>query len=125
MMNAELIEDEEHENPMSRVELIDRMLNWIVRGEYQAVIFEEDGTPVGYALYQNRESGFVYLRQFLVVRRFRRQKVGTAAMRLLVEKLWEPGTRVSLEILIHNERARRFWASIGFAPYSLELRRYI
>jgi muramoyltetrapeptide carboxypeptidase LdcA involved in peptidoglycan recycling/GNAT superfamily N-acetyltransferase len=125
IMNAQLIEDENHENPMTGRELIDRMRNWIVTCEYHAVIFEKNDSTVGYALYKNRGKGSVYLRQFFVVRANRRQKVGTAAMRLLIENVWERGTRVSLETLIHNERARKFWASINFAPYSLELRRHI
>jgi hypothetical protein len=69
-MNGHLIQDEGHRNRMTVAELEARMAGWL-RGEYQAVLFEEAGQPVGYALYR-RDPEYVYLRQFFVRREFRR-----------------------------------------------------
>ena len=46
-MNAGLIRDERHRNPMSPADLKARMEGWLA-GEYQATLFEDDTGPVGY-----------------------------------------------------------------------------
>jgi hypothetical protein len=48
-MNGELIRDEGHRNSMSGAELEARMARWL-DGEYQAVLFDEAGAALGYAL---------------------------------------------------------------------------
>ena len=49
--NRELIEDERADNPMDQPALRERMRGWLA-GEYRAVLFEEGGEPVAYALYR-------------------------------------------------------------------------
>src|SRR5262245_14742006 len=85
-MNHRLIRDEGHRNPMTAPELQARMEGWLA-GEYEAMLFEEDGEPVGYALYR-RETEFVYLRQFFVEPTRRRRGTGRAALAWLHEHAW-------------------------------------
>ena len=52
--NRELNQDEGAENLLGVDALRERMRGFLA-GEYTAVIFEEDGAPVGYALVRERE----------------------------------------------------------------------
>lgn len=64
-LNEQLIRDEGHRNPMSPVQLTDRMAGWL-RAEYQAVVFEEGSSALGYALFRF-EPDHVLLRQLFVL----------------------------------------------------------
>jgi hypothetical protein len=57
-LNQQLIRDEGHRNAMNLAQLAERMRGWL-RGDYQAVLFEEGASPIGYALFR-RESEYVY-----------------------------------------------------------------
>ena len=76
-MNHQLIRDEGHRNRMSVDELEQRMRTWL-RGEYHAVLFEDQQGAAGYALYK-WEPEWVYVRQFFVRPERRRQGIGRAA----------------------------------------------
>src|SRR4051812_49471078 len=80
-MNGQLIRDEGHRNPMTVAELADRMAGWLA-GEYKAVLFEEGGPPVGYALYR-REPADGYLRHPFLPPADRRPGGGRAAVGVL------------------------------------------
>ena len=71
-MNVELIQDEGHSDPMTTAQLEDRMRRWLA-AEYSAVLFEDAGEPVAYALFRDNEGHGIFLRQFFVVRHRRRQ----------------------------------------------------
>jgi GNAT superfamily N-acetyltransferase len=118
-LNQHLIADEESRNRMTRPELETRMRHWL-RGEYRAILFIEDTAPVAYALYQCQPVS-IYLRQFLVVRSQRRQGIGRQAMHLLRTEVWPPGSRITLDVLAHNQRARAFWHSVGFQEYAITM----
>jgi predicted GNAT family acetyltransferase len=120
-MNHRLIADEGHKNPMSVAELAQRMRGWLA-GEYSAVLFEESGEPVAYALFRDNDSGGKYLRQFFVERWQRRRGVGRCAMQLLMNEVL-PETRIVVEVLSSNERGRQFWHALGFTEYALTLER--
>jgi GNAT superfamily N-acetyltransferase len=120
-MNAELIQDEGHSNPMSAAQLEDRMRSWLST-EYNAVLFDYDGAVVAYALYRDNEGRGVYLRQFFVAREWRRRGVGRAAFSLLVNEV-VPGARVSLDVLVGNARGIQFWRAVGFTDYALAMER--
>lgn len=122
-LNRQLIEDEGHTNSMSVLELENRMRAWLVR-PYTAVLFDEDGREVGYALYRTENAG-IFLRQFFICRDERRRGRGRAAMELLFERVWPSGTMVNLEALCANRAGVAFWHAIGFEDYSLTLRRRI
>lgn len=122
-LNSELIQDEGHWNQMTRPELTDRMCRWL-EAEYQGVIFEANQQVAAYALYCFGEQAgeeFVFLRQFLVRRSFRRQGIGREAMRVLMHDIWPPENRVILDVLVHNEEGRAFWTALGFQPLSVTL----
>jgi predicted acetyltransferase len=118
-MNAGLIQDEGHRNPMTVPQLERRMRRWL-RGEYRAVLFEVGPSPVGYALYRRDAEG-VYVRQFFVRSDQRRRGMGREAVRLLRENVWTPGTRVTVDVLRHNRRGLAFWKAVGFEEYALTL----
>lgn len=117
-MNWQLIRDEGHRNPMTVAELAARMAGWLGR-EYEAVLFEEAGSPVGYALYR-REPEYVYLRHLFVRRDCRRRGVGRAAVGWLRRQTW-PGRRVRVDVLVGNAAGVAFWRALGFADYCLTL----
>jgi len=121
-MNHQLIRDEGHRNPMTVAELEARMAGWLGGSEYQAVLFEEDGLPVGYALYR-RETDYIYLRQFFVRPECRRRGVGRAALGWLQRNAWAGERRVRVEVLIGNSAGIAFWRAVGFRDYCLTLER--
>jgi ribosomal protein S18 acetylase RimI-like enzyme len=118
--NRELIEDERADNAMTLGQLELRMRGWLA-GDYTAVIFEASAEPVGYGLFLPDESG-VYLRQFFVSRAHRRRGVGREAFRLFRERCVPQGASLSLEVLVHNERALAFWRAVGLREHALRFR---
>jgi predicted GNAT family acetyltransferase len=125
-MNRQLIEDEGSRNNMTLPELKTRMAEWL-KGKYEAVLFEEDGAIVAYALYRMEEGKEIgeqkriYLRQLFVDRQHRRKGMGRKAVQILSNEIWPPQLRVVLEILVDNTTAHRFWQSVGFKDYAITL----
>lgn len=117
--NNQLIRDEGSRTPMNVAELTARMSGWL-SGEYEAVVFEEDGSPVGYALFR-REPEYVYLRQLFVLPERRRQGVGRNALRWLWRNAWSDVPRLRIDVLMDNPVGREFWRSLGFREYSLTM----
>jgi GNAT superfamily N-acetyltransferase len=118
-MNRQLIEDEGHRNRMTIPELAERMGQWLAT-EYTAVMFEQHAMPVAYALFRP-EVASIYLRQFFVARQYRRQGIGRQAMQLLLTAVWPRGWRITLDVLVHNQRGRAFWHALGFQDYAITL----
>jgi predicted acetyltransferase len=118
-LNHQLIRDEGHRNPMTVPELEQRMKGWLA-SEYEAVIFEDGGEIVAYALYREQPEE-IYLRQLFVVRNQRRKGIGRLAMELLRSKIWPKHKRLTVEVLVQNEAAIAFWRSAGYKDYSLTL----
>src|ERR1043166_4739748 len=81
-MNRQLIADEGHRNPMSADELELRIHRWLTSSEYQAVLFEQRGSAVAYALFRENKTGRTHLRQFFVARPLRRRGLGREAFEL-------------------------------------------
>ena len=117
--NHQLIRDEGHRNSMSIPQLMERMKAWI-EGEYTAVIFEIESIPVAYALYKD-EVDEVYLRQLFVKWENRRQGIGREAIHILQKQIWSSDKRLTVEVLIANEPAIKFWRSVGYTDYCLTL----
>jgi hypothetical protein len=42
-------------------------------------------------------------------------------MNVLMNEIWPKEKRLTVEVLSHNEFARRFFQSVGYREYSLEL----
>lgn len=118
-MNWQLIRDEHHRNSMSIAELEVRMSAWL-QAEYEAMLVEMDGQPIGYALFR-RESEYVYLRQLFVAREHRRKGIGRALMNWLRLHSWSEARRIRLDVLIGNEIGIAFWRSVGFRDYCLTM----
>ena len=73
-LNHQLIRDEGHRNRMTVPELEQRMKGWLA-SEYAAMLFENDGAVVAYALYREQPEE-IFLRQLFVVRKRRRKGIG-------------------------------------------------
>ena len=83
--NKRLIEDEKSDNAMDIGELADRMRHFL-ETDYEAYFFKVDGEVIGYALV-NVSVSPVYLRQFLIDRKVRRNRYGQTAFGLLTKTL--------------------------------------
>jgi predicted metal-dependent HD superfamily phosphohydrolase/GNAT superfamily N-acetyltransferase len=118
-LNHQLIRDEGHRNPMTAPQLEERMRGFI-QGEYRAVIFEQCGEVVAYALYRERPEE-IYLRQLFVVRHRRRQGIGRQAVQILRSQVWPKARRLTVEVLVKNQAAVVFWRAAGFVDYVLTL----
>jgi GNAT superfamily N-acetyltransferase len=118
-LNHQLIRDEGHRNPMTVPELEQRMRGWLANG-YQAVIYEDAGEVVAYALYYE-QSQQIYLRHLFVVRHRRRQGIGLQTVKILQTQIWPQGKRLTVDVLVANERGVAFWRAAGFKDYCMTL----
>jgi GNAT superfamily N-acetyltransferase len=118
-LNHQLIRDEGHRNRMIVPELEQRMRGWL-SGEYRAVIYEDAGKIVAYALFRE-QSDQIYLRQLFVVRDRRGNGFGRRAVEILRSQIWPKTKRLTVEVLVANKRAVSFWRSVGYTDYSLSL----
>jgi GNAT superfamily N-acetyltransferase len=105
---------------MTVAQLTERMRGWIESGEYVAVLFEELGDTLAYALFREQPTE-IYLRQFLVVRHRRREGRGRTAMQLLRTQLWPANKRLTLDVLTANAPAIAFYRSLGYVDYCLTM----
>ena len=122
-MNRQLTEDEQHKNRFKSEQWFKERMGNFLDGEYQAVLFEKDDKIVAYALYRNHpdRDDTIYLRQIFVIREKRRQGIGREVMNILNREIWPKEKRLTVEVLSHNEVARKFYESIGYKEYCLEL----
>jgi predicted acetyltransferase len=118
-LNHQLIRDEGHRNPMTVSELERRMKDWL-SGEYRAVIYEDAGEVVAYALFREQAEE-IYLRQLFVVRHRRSQGIGRRAVEILLSQVWPKTKRLTVEVLVANKPAISFWRSVGYVDYALSL----
>ena len=103
---------------MTIEQLAERMKKWL-QGEYRAVIFFDD-QPVSYALFKSEET-LIYLRQFFVQPERRRSGIGRAAFTILRKEIWQPGVRLTVDVLCRNAGGVAFWRSVGYQDYCLTL----
>jgi GNAT superfamily N-acetyltransferase len=118
-LNQQLIQDEGHRNPMTASELEARMRSWLP-GEYRGVLFEERGELAAYAIFRER-AGEVYLRQFFVVRDRRGEGLGRQALEILRSEVWPATKRLTVDVLVSNQRALAFWRAAGYRKYAVTL----
>ena len=118
-LNHQLIRDERHKNRMTVPELEQRMKGWLA-SEYSAVLFEDGGEAVAYALYREQPEE-IYLRQLFVARNRRRQGIGRKAIEILRSEIWPKNKRLTVDVLIQNTAAVAFWRSVGYKDYCLTL----
>lgn len=126
-MNLELIADEGSRNPMTQLELSERMRHWLQEG-WDVMLLCLGNAAIGYALYQVRHDEYqparteVYIRQYFVRRVFRRRGIGRAAFEQLRASYFPPGATIALDVLATNPGARKFWERLGFKSYAANLR---
>lgn len=118
VLNKQLIEDEQSNNPMTVKELEERMSDFL-NSEYDAYFFLVEESVVGYALVKHMCTP-LYLRQFLIAREYRQRHYGTEAFHALLEYLGVE--QMDIEVLPWNERGMRFWESCGFKEISRYMR---
>jgi len=94
-LNHQLIRDEGHRNPMTVPELDQRMRDWI-SCEYRAIIYEDGGEIVAYALFREQAQK-IYLRQLFVL-----GIVGVRALAVARRAVGYVDYALSLEILPAN-----------------------
>jgi ribosomal protein S18 acetylase RimI-like enzyme len=119
-MNKDLIEDEGSHNPMTVTQLEDRMRDWLESGDYDAILFEYNAAVVAYALFQQKPES-IYLRQFFVDRDFRRRGIGQSAIYMLMNDIFPPGLRITLDVLSKNPAGWTFWRRVGFHNFAFTL----
>lgn len=95
------------------------MRGWLA-GEYTAIVFEDAGQVVAYALFREQAEE-IYLRQLFVVRHLRRRGIGRQAVQILRSEIWHKIKRLTVDVLVTNKEAVAFWRAIGYADYSLTL----
>ncbi len=117
--NHQLIRDEGHRNRMTVAELEQRMRGWLA-GDYRAMLFENGGEVVAYALFREQPEE-IYLRQLFVVRHRRSQGIGRRAVEILRSQVWPKTKRLTVEVLVANERGVAFWRKVGYTDYCLSL----
>lgn len=118
VLNKQLIDDEKSDNPMTIDELENRMRGFLTT-EYNAYFFIEDNQVIGYALVKN-SSDPIYLRQFFIDRRYRKQKYGTKAFQMLLKHL--NLKKIEIEVLPWNQTGHAFWKHCGFHEISITMR---
>jgi predicted acetyltransferase len=118
-LNHQLIHDEGHRNSMTVAKLEQRMRGWLA-SEYRAVIYEDGGEVVAYALFRDQPEE-IYLRQLFVVRHRRRQGIGRRTMQILRADIWPKNKRLTVDVLVANKTAAAFWRAVGYADYCLTL----
>ena len=118
VLNKQLIEDEQSNNPMTVKELEERMRGFL-SSEYDAYFFLVAEAVVGYALVKHTCTP-LYLRQFLIERGYLQMHYGTEAFHELLEYLGVD--RMDIEVLPWNERGMRFWENCGFKEISRYMR---
>ena len=119
-LNSQLIEDEGHDTTMQRKELLDRM-HRLLRSGHTAYLLEAGDLTAGYALVEPGKSP-VHIRHYFVQRGLRREGIGSLGFTALLGTLGFPP--VSVDVLMTNEPAMRFWRAVGFADRSITMRRY-
>lgn len=121
VMNRRLIRDEGYRNPMNVSQLQKRMRGWLKR-DYQCWVFKRERKSIGYCLFRD-DRDHVYIRQFYVERKVRREGVGSRALTWMMEKVWKRKKLLRLDVLVENARGISFWRSMGFKDYCLTLER--
>ncbi|MEJ7735308.1 MAG: GNAT family N-acetyltransferase [Polyangiaceae bacterium] len=126
-MNARLIADERHDNPLGHDALAARMAGWLERDEYRADLLLCQGDVVGYALHRAAPHPYLVdrtlaeVRQLYVERERRRLGIGRLAMDALRRERFPARSIVRIDVLEKNASGRVFWEGIGFAPRATTL----
>ncbi|KOP67391.1 hypothetical protein AMS62_20720 [Bacillus sp. FJAT-18019] len=125
--NQELIREENSENPMTYSQLYNRMSGFL-DNDWRAVFLIINDEIAGYALFRERENGFdpnqkeIYLRQYLIRKNYRGRGWGREGIHLLMSNIFSPNATIHIDVLESNPGGRKFWESMGFKPYYINMR---
>ena len=115
-MNAQLILDEGHRNPMDLAQLSARMHTWL-HNEYKAMMLYSDDIISGYLLYR-LDQEHVYIRQLFIKAEYRRQGFGRQAIHWLQN---EQQKKLRIDVLVNNLSGQKFWQALGFQNYCITM----
>lgn len=101
------------------IEQLKARMKRFIETHYNAYYFKMDTEVIGYALV-NVTTTPLYLRQFLIDRKYRRNHYGKMAFDLLLEEL--KADSIDIEVLTWNESGQKFWESLGFVERSKYMR---
>lgn len=130
-MNRELADDEGHRNPMTIPEMEERFRRFVDEEGWSVDLFQLDDEIVGYSTHRrepdpsNPRGQRIFLRQFYIVRHYRRDGLGQAAFNALIVARFHSGEQILLEAIENNPGGRVFWLRMGFTPYSTILEHFI
>lgn len=113
--NKQLNDDGGCNNDMTIQELEKRMHEFLLSG-YKAIIFDVNGTHVGYTLVALNKSP-IFIRHYFIAEKFRRQGYGTASFIKLINYL--KVDKIDLSVLVSNDIGFKFWTSCGLIPYEV------
>ena len=116
LLNAELIQDEGHDNTMTLAQLEQRMTTWLEMGEYHCHAVLHRNLPVSYCIWRE-ESSHIYVRQIFTLRHYRNKGLATKLITYLQQNyaMIKP---LRLEVLAKNKAAAKFYQKLGFELYS-------
>jgi hypothetical protein len=119
-LNHQLIRDEGHQNQMSVSELEQRMRGWMAAGEYRAVIFEQAYAWSLMPYTANSWRKFICANSLSRALNVAKESDGKP-WKFFAQKIWPPGKRLTVDVLIQNIAAIAFWRAVGYQDYSLTL----
>lgn len=116
LLNAELIQDEKHENAMTLAELEHRMEAWLESGEYQCHAILHRNLPVSYCIWRE-EGSHLHIRQIFTLRNYRKRGLATKLIDH-IQDTFAGKKPIRLEVLAHNKQAMKFYEKLGFTLYA-------
>lgn len=119
ILNKQLIEDEGNAKNLSHHYLCQRMKGWLKNNHYFGFGIEIDGQVKAYLL-ACYEDDFVYLRQLVTDRDYRRHGMASALI-MHLEKFLGPSQQLRLDVLMSNKNAMYFYAKLGFQPFYMAM----
>ena len=94
--------------------------SWLA-GEYQAVVFEDAGHPIGYGPVPPGIRACVLAAVFCRERALAGRGIGRAAIDWLRQHAWRADRCIRLDVLVGNRAGISFWHAVGFRDYCLTL----
>jgi ribosomal protein S18 acetylase RimI-like enzyme len=93
--------------------------------QYFYTIFQEEGR-IGYLWLSKPESGYLFISNIYIFRRYRSKGFGLKTMKWIQSKAQSMScTEVRLHVFGHNDRAIDFYYRCGFHPTNINMRKRI
>ena len=105
---------------MTVPELAQRLKDWLA-SEYAAVIFEDGGVVVAYALYSEQPRKKSICGNCLWCATGVGRTSGVRPWKFCATQIWPKNKRLTVGVLVQNTAAVAFWRAVGYQDYSLTL----